>query len=93
MSRRARGGRGGDGGPVQIGKARVVLTGAVHGFGSQAHHNPEHPCVWVHIRVPFISTVAVAHSCCSRHKVFSIIRTGNSLHQNCHLFIFFIKPP
>src|SRR5699024_5702976 len=84
-------GKHGGSGAVQIGKPRIILFRTVYGFCSKPHDNTKHSRVLIHIRIPFVRAVAVSDAGGAGHEILSLIGSGNTLHQNGHLFVLFLQ--
>ena len=65
----------------------------IYRLGAKPHDNTQHAGRRVHIRIPFISAVAVSHSGGAGHKIFLMVRSGYTLYQDSHLFILFFQSP
>ena len=84
-------GKHGGGGAVQVGKPRIILFRTVYGFCSKPHDNTKHSRVLIHVRIPFVRAVAVSDAGGAGHEILFLIGSGNTLHQNGHLFVLFFQ--
>ena len=76
---------------IQSHQSGIRTFRAVHGRSAHAHHQPQHSRAGIHIRQEYIGAVRIANPGCTWHVSRSVIRSGDSLNQQGHLFVSLIQ--
>ncbi len=76
---------------IQIDKPRIRTVRAVDRHRAESHDKPQHTRLRIHRGQKTIRAERIADARSARHVIVFIVRTGDALHENCHLLIPFVE--